>query len=141
MPATGQNCNFKYMILSIQLSTNFHYPPPPCPIEKFPPYAYDYTHSCACSTDINIKLYIFFHVCWISHQTTTQHHVQLFSFSFYFIYFFYFFSVEATRILYTGVHVCLLLVDGTKIQYLSIQIHNHYSFHWFHMLKSLTKIK
>ena len=28
-------------------------------------------------TDINIKLYIS-HVCWISHQTTTQHHVQLF---------------------------------------------------------------
>ena len=99
MPATGKNCNFKYMILSIYFPfSNLLVP------LKNPPYAYDYTHSCACSTDINIKLY--FHVCLnLTPNNKTPRSA--------FLDFFYFtFQLRPQDIIYlyicvnTGVHVC-----------------------------------
>lgn len=65
----------------------------PCPIEKFPPYAYDYTHSCACSTDINIKLYI---ISCMLNLTPNNNTTPRSASHFIFFYIIYFLAVEAT---------------------------------------------
>lgn len=114
MPATGQNCNFKYMILSINILLA---PTPPLSHWKISTLCVRlYTFMCLLNGHKHKIIYFFMYV----ESHTKQQHNTTFSFSFFFFLYNIFFSSWGHSIIYTGVHVCLLLVDEQRFNIFKI---------------------